>query len=479
MHKNAKRTISFVLAFLMALALIPLGQVEAATLRQGSEGSEVKHLQQNLIGLGYLDGKADGSFGDITKDAVLAFQADYGLRTDGVAGNATQTALRNTVVRLQAELKDLGCAPGSADGYFGSKTSNAVKTFQSWLGQNASGIAGGAVRSQIDSRSSGMVSGTAVRKGSSGTQVRYLQMALIGLGFLSGSADGQYGPATSDAVSRYQAAYGLTSDGSAGPKTMTSLKNTIAALQSDMKIRGWYSGSIDGVYGNNTKSAVKAYQSHVGISDNGVAGAKTMEKLYGYALGEALQTQELADQSYKIWIDPLYQNGDTSKIYYGYANSHTTTVSTSGCAGVALAMAVNALKNSDQYTGRRVMQWLADNKYYEGSGTEHDGIYAYAYAAGLQAAYCGSADKLAEHLKKGRLALALIRDITKEALFTYSGGGGHYILISGYRVKDGVKQVFVNNPLSYKSSRWFDMDDLMANSIFRQGLENPFVVIYN
>lgn len=487
MNKIMKRTISFVLALVTVLALIPLGRAEAATLNLGSQGEQVKFLQENLIGLGYLEGEADGSFGNGTKAAVQAFQADYGLAADGSAGNATQTALRNAVVRLQAELKTFGCVPGSADGHFGNKTSSAVKTFQSWVGLKTSGIAGTAVRSRIDERSAGMVSGSAVRKGSSGTQVRHLQLALIGLGYLSGSADGRYGPATVEAVRRYQKAYGLSADGSAGPDTMTSLKNTVAALQSDLKTRGWYAGTIDGVFGNGTRSAVKAYQSHVGISATGIAGSKTMEKLYGYAMGGSNDSDRSdisdnssrdVDKTYKIWIDSLYQDGDGSKISYGYAMSHVTTVQKSGCAGVALAMAVNALKNTDQYTGRRIMQWLADNKYYEGLGTEHDGIYAYANAAGLNAAYCGSAQKLAEHLKKGRPALALVRDITNEALFTRSGGGGHYVLISGYRVKDGVKQVFVNNPLSYKPSRWFDMDDLMDNTIFRQGMENPFIVIY-
>lgn len=191
MHKIMKRTIAFVLALVTVLALVPLGHAEAAALNQGSRGTQVKLLQQNLIGLGYLVGEADGSFGPGTKAAVQAFQADYGLSADGSAGNATQTALRNAVVRLQAELKTLGCVPGAADGHFGNKTSSAVKTFQSWLGLKTSGIAGSAVRSQIDNRSVGMVSGSAVRKGSSGTQVRYLQQALIGLGFLSGSADGQ------------------------------------------------------------------------------------------------------------------------------------------------------------------------------------------------------------------------------------------------------------------------------------------------
>ena len=474
MHNILKRTITFVLALVTVLGLLPLGRTEAAALKKGSRGTEVKYLQQNLIGLGFLSGEADGSFGAATRAAVQAFQADYGLSVDGNAGNATQTALRNAVVRLQAELKTFGCAPGSADGHYGTKTGSAVKMFQSWAGLKTTGIADSAVRSRIDSRSAGMVSGSAVRKGSSGTQVKYLQQALIGLGYLSGSADGQYGSGTTEAVRKYQKAFGLSADGSAGPDTMTSLKNTIVALQSDLKTKGWYSGTVDGVFGNGTKSAVKAYQSYMGISATGVAGPKTMEKLYGYALGGS---DAVSDKSYKIWIDSMYQDGDNSRIWYDPANREYKTVETSGCAGVAEAMAVNALQNKVRYTGKRVMDWFVDHGYYYGQGTVHEGLLKFPRSAGLNTTYCNKESKLIEHLKKGRLAVILIRDITGEDLFNNSATTGHYVLVSGYRVKNGVDQVFVNNPLRNKSSRWFDLDDLMDNTVFRSGFE-PMIIIY-
>ena len=476
MHNILKRTIGFVLALVLLMPLIPLGQVNAAALKQGSRGTQVSRLQQNLIGLGYLEGNADGSFGAGTKAAVRKFQADFGLRADGSAGNATQTALRNAVVRLQAELKNFGFTPGSADGHFGNKTKQAVKAFQTQWGLKTNGIAGAAVHRQIDSASGGMRAGASVRKGSSGTQVRYLQQALIGLGFLTGSADGRYGPATAEAVRRYQSAYGLTPDGNAGPNTMTSLKNTVVTLQCELMRRGWYSGSVDGVFGSGTKAAVKAYQNHVGVPATGVAGPKTNEKLYGYSLGGEDGTGE---KTYKIWIDPLYQDGDLSQISYYNGGLKHTTVEKSGCGGVAVAMAVNALQARARYTGQKVMQWFANNGYYWGEGTKHEGIREFPRTVGLKTAYCGKAGTLKDHLLKGRLAVVLIRDRTGEALFTYSGGGGHYVLVSGYRVKDGVDQVFINNPLSYKSSKWFNLDDLMDNVYTaNEGYPNPFVIIY-
>ena len=57
-----------------------------ATLKSGNKNARVRTLQTALIALNYLSGSADGSFGKKTKAAVIAFQADYGLDTDGVAG---------------------------------------------------------------------------------------------------------------------------------------------------------------------------------------------------------------------------------------------------------------------------------------------------------------------------------------------------------------------------------------------------------
>ena len=43
-------------------------------LRKGSSGSEVRALQEALIELGFLTGKADGNFGSATENAVITFQ---------------------------------------------------------------------------------------------------------------------------------------------------------------------------------------------------------------------------------------------------------------------------------------------------------------------------------------------------------------------------------------------------------------------
>ena len=62
-------------------------------LKKGSKGDEVLKLQTRLLELGYLSGKADGDFGNKTKDAVEAFQSVAGLPVNGEVDEATWNKL--------------------------------------------------------------------------------------------------------------------------------------------------------------------------------------------------------------------------------------------------------------------------------------------------------------------------------------------------------------------------------------------------
>jgi lipoprotein-anchoring transpeptidase ErfK/SrfK len=62
-------------------------------LKVGAKGERVTALQKRLTDLGYWNGKADGSFGSLTQQAVFAVQKAAGLGRDGVVGPKTQKAL--------------------------------------------------------------------------------------------------------------------------------------------------------------------------------------------------------------------------------------------------------------------------------------------------------------------------------------------------------------------------------------------------
>jgi len=75
------------------------------TLKKGATGEDVVRMQEALITLGYLTGKADGQFGSGTQNAVVQFQAVNGLSADGIAGTKTLTLL------YSGDALDAGHAP--------------------------------------------------------------------------------------------------------------------------------------------------------------------------------------------------------------------------------------------------------------------------------------------------------------------------------------------------------------------------------
>lgn len=66
-----------------------LAQLARPTLREGMRGAAVRDLQDELRRLGHFAGRTDGIFGPRTLAAVLAFQAQEGVATDGIVGPVT------------------------------------------------------------------------------------------------------------------------------------------------------------------------------------------------------------------------------------------------------------------------------------------------------------------------------------------------------------------------------------------------------
>lgn len=79
------------------------------------------------------------------------------------------------------------------------------------------------VRTSVSSNSG---SSALLRLGASGAEVRALQQALAAAGFNPGSADGQFGARTRQAVLQFQASRGLRADGVVGTATWNALRRT-------------------------------------------------------------------------------------------------------------------------------------------------------------------------------------------------------------------------------------------------------------
>ncbi|KYC42136.1 hypothetical protein WA1_19260 [Scytonema hofmannii PCC 7110] len=67
---------------------------ELPSVKRGDTGSSVRLLQNILISLGYLERNLNtGNFLEQTDEAVRSFQADNGLRVDGIVGPRTWDVL--------------------------------------------------------------------------------------------------------------------------------------------------------------------------------------------------------------------------------------------------------------------------------------------------------------------------------------------------------------------------------------------------
>lgn len=85
-----RKMMIFIMSFLLALSLA----VSASALSKiGSVGTKVSEIQTVLKQKGYYSGNIDGIFGVNTKNAVINFQKDAGLKADGIVGEKTLSAL--------------------------------------------------------------------------------------------------------------------------------------------------------------------------------------------------------------------------------------------------------------------------------------------------------------------------------------------------------------------------------------------------
>ena len=226
--------------------------------------------------------------------------------------------------------------------------------------------------------------------GSNASQVKIMQNRLIVLGYLTGTADGNYGATTTAAVKAFQKRNDLYDDGIAGPTTMAKLYSSSArkassvvghlgslkegmngsavrTLQKNLKTLGYYTGSVDGDYGSGTLAAVTAFQTDHDLTADGVAGKGTLNAIQNALNGGSSGSSSSSSSSSKSDPDNY---GKTAS-----SNGYKTISSSSSTSSSDVKSLQSALSSNGYYSGD------VDGDY--GSGTE-EAIKKYQRAAGLR-----------------------------------------------------------------------------------------------
>lgn len=242
-------------------------------------GNDVKWVQSALVQAGYSL-TIDGYFGNKTKEAVVSYQSKHGLTADGIVGPSTRSSLKSTlssnttqttvtasevaqysepsrnigytspittgsdVKWVQSTLNYLNGAGLSIDGQYGPLTRTAVRAFQASHGLSVDGIVGPKTLSEMKAclnneqgtytpnttsmdsiLNNGYPAPTRqLYNGTSGDDVKWLQLVLnrtINAGLV---IDGSFGSKTKSAVKSFQSTYGLDADGIVGSNTLAKLK---------------------------------------------------------------------------------------------------------------------------------------------------------------------------------------------------------------------------------------------------------------
>ena len=382
-RRFASRMTALALVFTMLLVPDALASTRYSTLAFGSRGTDVLKLQKALLSLGYDPSGTDGKFGRGTETAVILYQTSEGLTADGKAG--TQT--------LSAIYTDLESSTSTTASTGSDSTTQSTATDPNTL-----------------------------EYGDSGDLVTALQTALDKLGFDTNGVDGRFGAGTRKAVTAFQKKYGLTADGLAGTKTQnllytkanaatdtttdsstattgntsttTGLSRTlrkgytgsdVTSAQTQLKSLGYYTSTVDGVYGAGTMAAVSAFQKNNNLSVDGLVGSKTYALLFSSSAAASTSTAATdtsTDSSASTDTDTsgtstyvsltLGSTGTAVKTLQKALKALGYNVTTDGNYGSLTKSAVAAFQKLNGLTSDGVAGALTQETLYSGSAVAYD-----------------------------------------------------------------------------------------------------------
>ena len=305
------------------IELIDTSRIEGVTgsfpglnLQRGVRSDSVAIIQNQLnrIAVNYPNipptYPIDGIFGEGTENAVRAFQRQFSLTADGIVGKATWYKISYIYVAVKklAELSSEG----------------------------------------VEDRLPGVYPGRALRQGDRNVYVQEIQFYLQKIALFTSRVptvkiDSSFGASTRNAVVAFQRLAGLTPDGIVGRQTWdtlvrayretqsivpplsqkipaypgTSLRlgsrgENVSIMQMALNVinQGWGNSNqlvVDGIFGAATEAAVRAFQTRVGLTADGIIGRNTwgaISEQYSIATNNAVALSEQNFELYRF----LYEN---------------------------------------------------------------------------------------------------------------------------------------------------------------------------
>lgn len=181
---------------------------------EGDTGLNVYVLQNRLGQMGYFTGSHTACFGELTRQAVEAFQRDSGLPVTGQADAATWAAIYSRS----------GATNGSAD---------------------------------------------VMKFGDSGENVRAVQSRLNALGFFDNAMTGEYGYATETAVRLFQTAANLEATGLLDAETSSRLMADTAPNMLDAGVQQRFTAMLESADAAARARILEIAKAHIGASFTG------------------------------------------------------------------------------------------------------------------------------------------------------------------------------------------------------------------
>ena len=286
-------------------------------LRVGSEGNEVKKLQNALISAGYYNEDVTGYFGQYTESCVKQFQKDMGLLCDGEVGPYTWAALDSyeaPTEKITEAPTDKKTEPTQAPTYSNGiqEATDAATDFG-----EAAEATDPATEPVTDAATEAATEAPTEKKteaptpapteppkvdklalGGEGTKVSQLQSRLAELRYYFGDIDGVFDQDTYDAMQAYFKASELKpvdemtddqfalllSDAAVKSPDYSNLQlgytgTDVTALQKLLIEAGFMNGEASGIFDEKTQDAVKLAQTNFALEVDGIADAEFIKAL--------------------------------------------------------------------------------------------------------------------------------------------------------------------------------------------------------